>query len=289
MSELLDRVLFVVGGTSVTVESIVVLAAIILLSFFVSKLIQRTIRRWMTARPSIDRGTANTSLKLLHYLILGLGTAVGLDTIGVDLATLFAAGAVVAVAIGFAMQNITQNFVSGLILLAERSITEEDILEVEGTLVRVERLGARATVARARDDEQLIIPNSTIVQSTVKNYTLGDNLTRIRTQVGVHYDSDLDRVFKVLMETALNMERYEDIEPTVLLLEFADSSIVFEVSIWTQDPWQMRAARSHLNHAIWRALKEHHITIAFPQLDLHVKEAPPKDDETATGSIPISG
>ena len=194
MSEFLDQILFVVGGTPITVESLVVLAGIVFTSYVISKLVQRTIRRWLKARPSVNRGAANTSLRLLHYLILGLGTAVGLDTIGVALGTLFAAGAVVAVAIGFAMQNITQNFVSGLILLAERSITEEDVLEVEGRMVRVERLGARATVARTRDDEQLIIPNSTLVQSTVTNFTLADDLTRVRAQVGVHYGSDVDRV-----------------------------------------------------------------------------------------------
>jgi small-conductance mechanosensitive channel len=275
MSEFLDRVLFVVGGTPVTVESVAVLAGIVIVSYVVSRLLQRAVRRWVKARPNIDRGAANTSLKLLHYLVIGLGAAVGLDTIGVDLGTLFAAGAVVAVAIGFAMQNITQNFVSGLILLTERSITEEDILEVEGNMVFIERLGTRATVARTRDDEQLIIPNATIVQSTVKNYTLADDVTRIRTQVGVHYESDVDLVFQVLTETAMaGGNRIQDRDPVVLLLEFGDSSIVFEVSIWIQDPWQMRRARSDLNHAIWRALKENHITIAFPQLDLHVKEAP---------------
>jgi small-conductance mechanosensitive channel len=275
MSEFLDQVLFVVGGTPITVESVAVLAGIVLISYVVSRSVQRAIRRWVNRRPNIDRGAANTTLKLLHYLVLAMGTAIGLDTIGVDLSTLFAAGAVVAVAIGFAMQNITQNFVSGLILLAERSITEEDVLEVEGQMVKIERLGARATVARSREDEQLIIPNATIVQSTVKNYTLADDLTRVRTQVGVHYDSDVDRVFEVLSLAASGVSvRFGEKDPVILLMEFADSSIVFEASIWIQDPWAMRVARSGLNHAIWRALKENGITIAFPQLDLHLKATP---------------
>ena len=275
MNELLARTLFVIGNTPVTVGSIAVLVGIVVGSYTFSRIIQRILRAWIASRSSIADGTAANTLRLLHYCIFAVGITVGLDTIGVDLAALLAAGAVVAVAIGFAMQNITQNFLSGVILLMERSITEHDILEVEGKVVRVERLGIRATVVRTLEDEQLIVPNATIVQSTVTNYTLGEDHIRVRTQVGVAYSSNVDLVFQVLEEAAAGVEgRVPDIAPIVFLHEFGDSSIVFDVSIWTPDPWKLRRERSNLNHAIWRALKDAGITIAFPQLDVHVKDVP---------------
>ena len=199
---------------------------------------------------------------------------VGLQTIGIQLGALFAAGAVVAVALGFAMQNILQNFVSGVILLAERSITESDILEVDGRIVQVKKMGTRATVARTRDEEEIIIPNSMLVQSSVTNYTLGDHLYRIRAKVGVAYGSDMDQVMEVLRAPEHSVqERVLDRDPIVLLLEFGSSSVDFEVSIWAEDPWAARLIRSALNMAIWRHLKEDGITIAFPQLDVHFDPA----------------
>jgi small-conductance mechanosensitive channel len=193
------------------------------------------------------------------------------------LASLFAAGAVVAVAIGFALQNVLQNFVSGVILLTERSITEHDVLEVQGEQVVVERLGARATVARTRDDNQLIIPNSVLVQSSVTNLTLADSVHRIRTRVGVAYGSDMEKVERVLLAAGASIEdRVKEREPLALLLEFGDSSVVWELSIWCNDPWAARVTRSDLNMAIWRHFKAKGITIAFPQLDVHVVDAPPE-------------
>ncbi len=275
MSELLNRTLFTIGDTPVTVFSIAVLLAIVLATFVASRITQRGLRRWLRTRPSVDEGAANTTLQLIHYGFIAVGLAVGLDTVGVDLGALFAAGAFAAVAVGFAMQNIMQNFVSGVILLVERTIKERDVLEVDGRIVRVERLGARATVARTRQDEQLIIPNSNLIQATVSNLTLADPLIRVRTVVGVSYASDVDQVFEVLRETAAGMEaRDPGRDPVIFLKEFGDSSIVFEVSLWTRDPWRAHHFHSALNHAVWKALKRAGITIAFPQMDLHVKEIP---------------
>jgi small-conductance mechanosensitive channel len=279
MSELFERVLFRIGDTPVTPGSLLIFLGVLLGAYTFSFLVRRSIRRWIHARSKVDHGTAANSLRLLHYLTLSVGLAVGLDTIGVDLAALVAAGAVVAVALGFAMQNIVQNFVSGVILLMERSIAEEHVLEVDGRTVMVKHLGIRATVARTLDDEQLIIPNSALVQSTVTNYTLGADYIRIRTLVGVAYASDVDAVFKVLADAAAKVQgRVVAREPVVLLAEFGDSSIVFEVSIWIPDPWELRRMRSRLNHVTWRGLRDAGIIIAFPQLDLYVKEFPPVPD-----------
>jgi small-conductance mechanosensitive channel len=180
------------------------------------------------------------------------------------------------VGVGFALQNILQNFVSGVILLAERTIKETDILEVNGRTIRVERIGTRATVARTRNDEQMIIPNSELVQSVVTNYTLRDSFHRVMTEVGVTYSSDMRQVRRVLEQSAASVEgRTLERDPVILLLEFGDSSVVWGVSVWSDDPWMAPRMRSDLNEAIWFGLRDAGITIAFPQLDVHFPEGAP--------------
>ncbi|MDH3424745.1 MAG: mechanosensitive ion channel, partial [Gemmatimonadota bacterium] len=216
----LDVRLVEVGGTVITGASLVTFVVIILASFWVSIALQRVLVRVLTRGGLTQEGTQATSRRLLHYAVLLVGGGVALQSIGISLATVFAAGAVAAVAIGFALQTVLQNFVSGVILLAERSITETDVLEVEGTVVRIVKMGARATVARTRDEEELIIPNSILVQSTVKNLTLTDQMYRIRTRVGVSYGSDMRKVEEVLTNAALSVEgRNPDRAPRVFLLE----------------------------------------------------------------------
>ena len=134
----------------------------------------------------------------MTYAVVAIGVVAALGTLGVNLAALVAAGAFFAVALGFAMKNIAENFVGGIILLTERTIKPGDILEVEGRVVRVTRMGLRATVARSRDDEDVIIPNAALVTNTVTNYTLRDPLYRLRTTVGVSYGSDIALVMQTL-------------------------------------------------------------------------------------------
>ncbi|MFH1844578.1 MAG: mechanosensitive ion channel domain-containing protein, partial [bacterium] len=169
--------------------------------------------------------------------------------------------------------NIVQNFVSGIILLAERTIKPGDVLQVDGRFVKVRHMGIRATIARTLDEEEIIVPNAAIVQGTVTNYTLQDSLYRLRATVGVVYGSDMKLVRETL-ETAARSQswRYPAKDPVVFMTDFADSAVVWEVSVWIDDPWVMRRAKSDLNEAIWWALKEQGIVIAFPQVDVHLDE-----------------
>ena len=266
----LDYELLVLSGNAVTVASVLTSVLILVFTLVGSRIVRGILGRAL-ARSGVARGALGTVDRVFYYGFLTVGVAVALTTVGIDLSALFATGAVAAVGLAFAMQNILQNFVSGIILLAEQSIKPSDVLVVEGQKVRVERMGIRATIARSTDEEEIILPNSTLVQGTVKNLTLADGLTRIRTSVGVAYDSDLDRAMDVLQAAAESVEeRVPDQEPIVVLTEFADSAVVFEVSIWSDDPWIVAGIRSRLNLAIWRALEAASITIAFPQLDVHV-------------------
>ncbi len=266
----LNQTLFEIAGTPISVATLITFAIIVVFTLVLSALAQRATRRWLTRRGVTDEGSIAVTGRLLHYLLLFVGFGIAVHTVGINLNALFAAGAIFAVGLGFAMQNIAQNFVSGVILLVERAITPGDVLEVEGRVVRVLRMGIRSTIARSRDGEDVIVPNSVLVQSIVKNFTLDDAAYRVRTTVGVTYGSDLKLVRQVLEEVANQIKTdLPTYNPQVLLLEFGNNSVNFEVAIWMDDPWLSRLKLSELNEAIWWAFQEQGIVIAFTQLDVH--------------------
>ena len=269
-SQPFDVELFELGGTVITTATAAAFALVIVFSWIASLVIQRTITRGFRIRGVTDEGTVGVARRLTHYLVIAIGFGVGLQTIGINLSALFAAGAVFALGLGFAMQNMAQNFVGGLILLLERSITPGDVLQIGERLVKVKTMGIRATIARTLDEEDIIIPNADIVQSSVINYTLRDSLYRLRCPVGVVYSSDMAVVRETLQRIVDALPwRNQTKDPIVLLEEFGDSAVVFEVGVWFDDPWASRRRRSDINEAIWWAFKEQDIVIAFPQMDVH--------------------
>lgn len=267
---LLNRPLFTISGTQVTFTTIVVFAGVIVATWWISRGMRRAVERAFALRGVHDPGTIGVAKRLTHYGVLFLGLAVAFQTIGLNLGALFAAGAFFAIAIGFAMQNVAENFVAGLILLMERSIKNRDVLKVQDEVVRVKHIGLRMTVARTRNEEDLIIPNSILAQNTVLNYTLRDPLYRLGASVGVAYASDPRMVIGALERAGRTYEgRVDNMEPQVLLTGFGSSSLDFELHVWITDPWRERRAKSALCLAIWDHLKAADITIAFPQVDVH--------------------
>ena len=266
-----DKSLFTVSGTEVNLISIILLAVIVLGSFLLSMIAQRMLKKALLERFVKREGTFYALLRLLHYVIIIFGGLIGLSIIGIELGTLFAAGAVFAIAIGFAMQNILQNFVSGVILLLERSIKPGDTLEIENKVVKVVNMGIRTTVVRTLREEELIIPNSVLSQSIVKNYTLRDDKFYILVQVGVSYSSDVDKVTEALKAAAMKMDYCKsEGQVKIRFRDFGNSSLLFDLMIMVDKPWDQLQYMSDLRYAIWYEFKEEDITIAFPQLDVHL-------------------
>ena len=271
--EIIRYKLFTIAGTPITVATLAVSFIVAVLSLVLARVAERGTARFLRTRGVKDDGSVGATARLVYYAVLVVGLTVAIHTLGINLTALFAAGAFLAIAFGFAMQNITQNFVSGLILLVERTIKPGDIIEVEGRMVKITKLGMRATVVRTWDSEDFIIPNSVLVSSTVKNFTLRDRLHRIRTVVGVTYDSDMKKVREVLEDTTRSLQwREASTGPVILMKQFGNSSVDFDVSVWVDDPFARSVSQSNLNEAIWFALKDAGITIAFPQLDVHLDE-----------------
>ena len=268
--------LFSLSGAPVTPATLLSALGVVAITLWVSRWVRRGVEIWFKRRGVTASGTIDAVSRLIQYLVMFGGFGIALQTVGISFGALFAAGAVFAVGIGFAMQNIAQNFVSGVILLVERAIRRGDIVRVDGEIVRVEQLGIRSTLVQTRDGLELIVPNSSIVQSTVTNYTLSSPLYRIRITVGVTYSSDLDLVRDTLTRIACDKNAIwsrNDRENQVVLADFGSSSIDFQIAVWTDDPWRERTVLSELRFAVWRGFKAHGIVIAFPQVDVHLDEA----------------
>jgi small-conductance mechanosensitive channel len=277
LGRVLEVRLFTIGGTVVTVSTLLASLAVLIITVWLGRVLRRLVQGTLTRRGARADVVGSVS-GLIYYSVLIAGFAVALSTAGIELAAMFAAGAVFAVGIGFALQSIAQNFVAGVILLTERAIKPGDLLEVEGKLVKVVEIGIRACIARTRDSEDLIIPNSVLIQTTVKNFTLREPSFRVRIPVGVVYASDMTLVRATLTEAARKAAtrwspKGESREPMVLLTEFGAHSVNWEVGIWIDEPWERRVVASDLHEAVWQAFQERGIIIAFPQLDVHLDPA----------------
>ena len=273
VGEFLATPLYTIGDTEGTVGTTLTVAFMVLVTWWLSRLVSQAILRAFKRRGASDQNAVRPYARSAQILVLIVGLSAALNTLGFKLTALFAAGGLFAVAIGFAMKNIVENFVSGLIMRIEKSIKRGDILEVEDQVVTVKDVGVRFTLAQNRDHEDLLIPNSILMQSMVTNRTLSDDLFRLRAPVGVVYSSDMRLVKETLMTAATGLTwRSDKMDPVVIMRAFGSSSVDFEVSVWLEDPWSIGQYISELNEAIWWSLKEAGIIIAFPQLDVHFDE-----------------
>lgn len=265
-----------IAGAAITPVGILTFFAVLLVSFQVSRVVQRGLGRAVRARGVDDEGSIGIAQRLSHYTVVTIGLMLALKVVGVEVSGLFAAGAVFAVGIGFAMQTIAQNFVSGVILLLERTIKPGDVVEVEGRTVQVKEMGIRSTVARTRDDEDLIIPNATLVANTVKNLTLLDDLVRLRAPVQVERDTDLHAAMDALREAGSRIEdRAPGTDIRVLVLGMDAGVLSLEVSVWVLDPWWGPLKRTDLFVHIWDVFRERGIRLAHPQLDVSLRADAP--------------
>jgi small-conductance mechanosensitive channel len=266
-----DEPLFVVGGTTVTIASVVSFLVFVALAFAASALLQRTLAR-VYRRRGLDEGVQHALNRLLHYAVIGVGAFFALDNLGISVTALAGIGAILAVGIGFGLQNIAQNFVSGLILLLERPVKKGDFVEVGDVRGTVRDIRARATIVTTLDNVDIVVPNGQFITESVVNQTFGDRRVRARVPVGVAYGSDTALVREVLLRVAGQDARVLAAPPpAVLFTGFGDSSLDFVLLAWLPDPLLEPAITSDLRFAIDRAFREARIEIPFPQRDLHLR------------------
>jgi small-conductance mechanosensitive channel len=207
-----------------------------------------------------------------------LALLIGLNAVGIDLTALTVFSGAIGVGLGFGLQKIVSNFVSGIILLTERSIKPGDIIEVGGTHGFVTSLGGRYTALRARDGKEYLIPNETLITDRVVNWTYTSPFVRLDLKFGVAYGTDLRLVRRLAIEAAKETPRVQPSpEPVCHVTEFGDNGVNFLLRFWITDPANgVINVRSEIFLALWDRFVAHGIEVPFPQRDLHLRDLPPE-------------
>ena len=271
------------GPDTVTIGGILILVFLFASVIIVERILQRLlIRRFLSKtrlQPSLQFGLS----RIIGYTLIAIGFYVAFQAVGLDLSSLAIVAASVGVGVGFGLQNIINNFVSGIIILAERPISIGDRIDVAGVAGRVTKIQLRSTTVVTNDNITMIVPNADFISNTVTNWSHGDPKVRIRVPIGVAYGSDLKLLQRLLLEAAEEHPKaLRDPSPVVLFTEFGDSSLNFELGVWTQE---MTATPIHftsqMNFIIEQKLRENDIEIPFPQRDLHVRSGLPESQESS--------
>lgn len=274
--DMLRKNLVSLGDVTITPAVLITVVLILLGAFWVSRLLRGMLRRNVFRRTHLNIGVQESILRILHYIIMLLGVFIAVQQIGVDLTTLAAISAVLMVGIGLGLQNITSNFISAIILLFERPVQVGDFVEVSGIQGRIRAIKTRSSVVETLDNVSIIVPNSNFITDNVTNWSYRDSKVRIHVFVGVSYGSDVDLVAETLLRVSRSHEEVLlNPEPAIQFLEFADSTLNFDLLVWINDASRQYSIRSDLNFAVVKAFREQGITIAFPQRDLHIRSAVP--------------
>jgi small-conductance mechanosensitive channel len=266
--------LFQLGQTWISLATMIEFLLVATIVIVGSRLVRYLLRTRVLARTKLEVGQQYAIARIVGYIVLVLGLLIGLETVGVNLNSLAVVAGALGVGIGFGLQNIVNNFVSGLIILAERPIQIGDRIDLgNNTVGKVVRIGARATHVLTNDNIMVIVPNSEFVSNRVVNWTHIDPRVRLRLVVGVGYSSDPHEVEKLLLEIAdENPNVLKDPAPTVAFKEFGQSTLNFELRVWAEDMAHRPGnLESQLNFAIWDKFKQRGIELPFPQRDLHIQ------------------
>src|SRR6266508_279959 len=253
---------------------ILLLVALLIAVFWFSSGTKRFLFNRLLAQSGLDRSLQYAIAQVVSNIVLVVGIVIVLENTGIHLAALAVFAGAVGVGVGFGLLNIASNFISGLVILAERPITIGDRVEVAGITGQVEHSRARSTVIRTNDNIMMIVPNSKFIDSPVTNWTYGDRRVRFRISVGVAYGSDVSKVRDALLAVAHeNPHTLKEPAPSVFLDQFGENSIDFKLVVWSSEMSARPSRyRSDLNFAIAEKFREVGIEFPFPQRDVHIKD-----------------
>lgn len=261
------------GDSQLTLTSVFKLLVIVVLVLVAERFLRRFLRRRVLARTHLGPDLQYALSRFAGYCFIAVGMFFAFKVVHLDLSAFAVMIGALGVGIGFGLQNIVSNFISGLVILAERPIAIGHRVEVGGVAGQVTRINLRSTTVVTNDNITIIVPNSYFITQAVTNWSYGDPKVRLRLPVGVAYGSDVEKLRQLLLELAAEHPAVlKEPAPAVRFLEFGDSSLNFELAVWTIDmAHRPTAFRSELYFAIERKLREHRIEIPFPQRDLHLR------------------
>ncbi|HTL89102.1 MAG TPA: mechanosensitive ion channel domain-containing protein [Leptolyngbya sp.] len=264
--------LITLGKNSYSVTNLLLLTGVLVGVVGAAGVAANLIRSRVLSLAGFSRGGQDAIAILTKYALITVGTLIVLQIWGLDISSLTILASALGVGIGFGLQDIAKNFGSGLVLILERSIRVGDFVEIGSSKGTVERIGGRSTEIRTLDHVSVIVPNSRFLEEEVINWSHSNPVSRLHLPVGVTYDADPKIVRTVLLEAAKNHDEVlQSPPPQVFFIGFGDSSIDFDLLVWTAKPSRQFVLKSDLYFQIFELLQAHEIEIPFPQRDLHVR------------------
>jgi small-conductance mechanosensitive channel len=273
----LDNLAITVGTVRISVllvfKAIFIVAVLLWIAIGLARIVNARLQRVSELSPSVRVLTGN----LVKIALISIALVIGLNTVGIDLTAFTVFSGAVGVGVGFGLQKIVSNFISGIILLLERSIKPGDVIEVGSTFGSVIYLGARYASVRGRDGKEYLIPNENLITNQVVNWSYSSSLVRLDAEFGVGYGSDLHAVRDLAVEVASQTQRVLASPPPVChVTGFGDSAVNMLLRFWIADPANgVTNIKGAVLLGLWDAFHDHQIEIPFPQRDVHIRSFPP--------------
>jgi small-conductance mechanosensitive channel len=290
-SAALDNLAITIGTLRISVllviKAVLVVAILLWIALGLSRVIDTRLQNYPALSPSVRVLTGN----LVRIALISVALLIGLNAVGIDLTAFAVFSGAVGVGIGFGLQKIVSNFVSGIILLLERSIKPGDVIEVGSTFGSVTYLGARYASVRGRDGKEYLIPNENLITNQVVNWSYSSLLVRLDVPFGVAYDSDLHAVRELAVEVAKRTRRVlASPAPVCHLTAFADSAVNLLLRFWIEDPANgVTNIKGAVLLGLWDAFKEHRIEMPFPQREVRIRDVPPAPGHYRIAESDVAG
>jgi len=268
-----DNLVFGFGTVNLSLYDVIAASLIVILIFWLATIVSEFAATQLKRFSIINASNRALATKITQIAIYIIALLIALDFIGIDLTTLTIFSGALGIGLGFGLQKISSNFVSGLILLFEKSIEEGDLLELEdGTYGFIRKASARFTLIETFDGKEVLVPNEDLITSRVTNWTYSNPRGRVEVKIGVSYKSDIQKARRLILEAAREHPRCSvAVEPTCFLLNFGESSVDFTLHFWVDDVTEGRwEPQSDVMFSIWEKFKANNIQIPFPQRDLHL-------------------
>jgi small-conductance mechanosensitive channel len=270
LKELTDYTLFEYGSIRINLSNLVEVTVVLVLLFALLRIIKISINK----TSKFDTARKYSFYQLIKYIVIVLGVFSILHILGFNISYILVGSSALLVGLGFGLQNLFSDFISGIIILLDSSVKVNDIIEVSGIIGRVTEIKFRTTTVITREDKYIIIPNTDLTKNNLVNWTHESITSRFEINVGVDYSSDVRKVIQVLDEVVQkNSNVLKDPKPIIRFVDFADSSLNFTVLFWSNEVFRIENIKSDIRVAIFEAFKENNISIPFPQRVVYIKNS----------------